>query len=142
MIRYSLICSQEHEFESWFSSADSYEEQVHLGYVSCPVCGCQKTEKQIMAPSVLNKAEGYKEPDLSLMNNDRKSYAFLRELKERILSQSENVGIDFPEQARKMHYGEVEHRAIHGETSLDETRSLIEEGINIIPLPTLPEDRH
>ena len=159
MIRYSLRCERGHAFESWFQSSSAYEAQEKRKLVNCPVCGSPKVERAIMAPQIVSKkgresavpapASPAAATDVTaptstplLMAQERELRAKLRELRDHIVKNADNVGERFPNEARKMHYGDIEHRPIYGEASPDEARSLIEEGVEVSPLPVLPEDRN
>ena len=156
MIRYSLRCERGHAFESWFQSSSAYEAQEKRKLVNCPVCGSPKVERAIMAPQIVSMkgresavpapaaATDVTTPTSTplLMAQERELRAKLRELRDHIVKNADNVGERFPNEARKMHYGDIEHRPIYGEASPDEARSLIEEGVEVSPLPVLPEDRN
>lgn len=150
MIRYALACEAGHAFESWFPSSDSYEDQKARGLVSCPVCESSLVEKALMAPSVARTDRGVAFPVPSpaeasvpmISEPERKLRALLRSVREQVVANSESVGTRFPEEARKIHYGETEQRSIHGQASLEEARALIEEGIDVAPIPVLPDDRN
>jgi hypothetical protein len=156
MIRYSLRCERGHAFESWFQSSSAYDSQVKRKLVACPACGSAKVEKSIMAPQIVSRkgrASAAPAPAASkdvtapastplMMAQERELRAKLRELRDHIVKNADNVGERFPNEARKMHYGDIEHRPIYGEASPDEARSLIEEGVEVSPLPVLPEDRN
>jgi hypothetical protein len=159
MIRYSLRCERGHAFESWFQSSAAYESQEKRKLVSCPSCGSVKVERGIMAPQIVSKKGrevAVAEPAASavpaemtttestplLMSQERELRAKLKELRDHITKNADNVGERFPNEARKMHYGDIEHRPIYGEASPDEARALIEEGVEVSPLPVLPEDRN
>ena len=156
MIRYSLQCERGHAFESWFQSSSAYESQEKRKLVSCPVCGSVKVERAIMAPQIVSKkAQERAEPTPAaatetatptstplLMAQERELRAKLRELRDHIVKNADNVGERFPVEARKMHYGDIEHRPIYGEASPDEARALIDEGVEVSPLPVLPDDRN
>ena len=156
MIRYNLRCERGHAFESWFQSSSAYEAQEKRKLVNCPVCGSPKVERAIMAPQIVSKkgretavpapatATDVTTPTSTplLMAQERELRAKLRELRDHIVKNADNVGERFPNEARKMHYGDIEHRPIYGEASPDEARSLIEEGVEVSPLPVLPEDRN
>ena len=150
MIRYNLRCDNGHAFESWFQSSSAYDAQVKRKLVTCAICGSAKVEKAIMAPQLAGtkkKAENTPSPaDTSstslMMAPERELRAKLKELRDYIVKNADNVGERFPEEARKMHYGDIEHRAIYGEASAEEAKSLIEEGVEVAPLPVLPEDRN
>ncbi len=147
MIKYALACEQAHEFESWFPSSDAFETQRKRGFVTCPYCNSAKVEKQIMAPSVArtDKAPAAK-PEAHgmavLTEREREIRSALRALREHVLKNSEDVGKSFVEEARKMHYGEAEERAIRGEADPAEARALLEEGIDVLPIPVVPDDRN
>ena len=156
MIRYSLHCERNHTFESWFQSSSAYDSQLRRKLVTCPVCGSAKVEKAIMAPQIVGKKgreRAQPEPAPStevaqaaptplLMAQERGLRAKLKELRDHIVKNADNVGERFPNEARAMHYGDIEHRPIYGEASPEEARSLVEEGIEVAPLPVLPEDRN
>ncbi len=148
MIKYALACEQAHEFESWFPSSDAFETQRKRGFVTCPFCNSAKVEKQIMAPSVARTdkvpapAAPETQPVAVLSEKEREIRAALRALREHVLKNSENVGKGFVEEARKMHYGETEERSIYGEADLAEAKALLEEGIDVLPLPVVPDDRN
>src|SRR5215467_13859134 len=161
MIRYSLNCEQGHDFESWFASSDAYDKQVKRKLVTCPVCGSPKVEKAIMAPRLARTDKGRpvapeplptsvpapappepKAPVAMISPQEREFRQKLKALRDHLTKNAEHVGARFPEEARKMHYGEIEHRSIYGEASPDEAEALHEEGIEFHPLPVLPEDRN
>ena len=148
MIKYALACEQAHEFESWFPSSEAFETQRKRGFVTCPFCNSAKVEKQIMAPSVartdkaLTAPAPEAQPVAILSEKERELRAALRALREHVMKNAENVGKDFVEEARKMHYGETEERSIYGEADLAEARALLDEGIDVLPLPVVPDDRN
>jgi hypothetical protein len=161
MIRYALNCEQGHTFESWFQNSAAYDKQAKRGLVACPICGSAKVEKAIMAPR-LSRAElaeasspvpmpmpptpappvpvPPKAPVSVMSPPERELRKKLKELREHITKNADYVGGRFPEQARKIHYGEIEHRSIYGEASPDEAKELHEEGIEFHPLPILPDE--
>lgn len=157
MIRYNLHCEHGHGFESWFQSSSAYESQEKRKLVNCPVCGSAKVERAIMAPQIVSKKGRESAPPAPapaatevttaastplMMAQERELRAKLKELRDHIVKNADNVGERFPNEARKMHYGDIEHRPIYGEASPDEARSLIEEGVEVTPLPVLPDDRN
>jgi hypothetical protein len=148
MIKYALACEQAHEFESWFPSSEAFETQRKRGFVTCPFCNSAKVEKQIMAPSIARTDKTPKapapeaQPMAVLSEQERALRAALRALREHVMKNAENVGKDFVEEARKMHYGETEERSIFGEADLAEAQALLEEGIDVLPLPIVPDDRN
>lgn len=157
MIHYHLRCERGHAFESWFQSSSAYEAQEKRKLVNCPTCGSAKVERAIMAPRIVSN-KGRETPPLApaaaateaatpastplLMAQERELRAKLKELRDHIVKNADNVGERFPNEARKMHYGDIEHRPIYGEASPDEARALIEEGVDVAPLPVLPNDRN
>jgi hypothetical protein len=159
MIRYTLRCEREHTFESWFQDSAAYDSQVKRKLVSCPVCESVEVEKAIMAPRIVGRrgrerAEPVPAPAPAaeapapagstplMMTQERELRAKLKELRDHIVKNADNVGEKFPNEARKMHYGEIEHRPIYGEASPEEAKSLIDEGVEVSPLPVLPDDRN
>jgi hypothetical protein len=155
MIRYNLRCEKGHTFESWFQSSVAYESQEKRKLVSCPSCGSSKVERAIMAPQIVSKkgreappqapaaeAPAASESTPLLMAQELELRAKIKELRDHIVKNADNVGERFPNEARKMHYGDIEHRPIYGEASAEEARALIDEGVEVSPLPVLPEDRN
>ena len=161
MIHYNLRCAKGHAFESWFQSSTAYETQEKRKLVNCPICGSAKVERAIMAPRIVGKKSRDNKaseslpvptpaaevippssPTPLLMAQERELRAKLRELRDHIVKNADNVGEKFPNEARKMHYGDIEHRPIYGEASPDEAKALIEEGVEVMPLPALPEDKN
>ncbi|MGY3693886.1 hypothetical protein ACVIGA_003966 [Bradyrhizobium sp. USDA 3240] len=156
MIRYTLRCERGHQFESWFQSSAAYESQERRHLIDCPSCGSDKIERAIMAPQIVSKkgreraqpapAAPVEAPPAEstslMMAQERELRSKLKELRDHIVKNADNVGERFPNEARKMHYGDIEHRPIYGEASPEEARALIDEGVEVSPLPTLPEDRN
>jgi hypothetical protein len=155
MIRYTLACDKGHEFESWFADSAAYDRQVRRGLVVCPQCGSIRVEKAIMAPRLAGSSKSAPSEDAApplppaaaapvamLSPQERELRAKLKELRDHLIKNAENVGRRFPEEARKMHYGEIEHRSIYGEATPDEAKALAEEGIEFHPLPMLPDDKN
>jgi hypothetical protein len=159
VIRYALTCDKGHTFESWFASSAAYDKQVKRSLVTCPVCDSSKVEKALMTPQLARTKKGAETPaapvaaepaavpaapapvamvspqELELRNK-------LKELREHLTRNADYVGQKFPEEARKMHYGETEHRSIYGEASPEQAKELHEEGIEFHPLPILPDERN
>ena len=160
MIRYALICQQGHEFESWFQDSAAYDKQAKRGLVSCPRCGSAKVEKAIMAPrlsaTAKRRSKAIEAPEAApdaapapapapvamISPQEQEIRAKLKELRDHLTENADNVGAKFPEEARKMHYGEIEHRSIYGVASPEEAKELSEEGIEFHPLPSLPDERN
>lgn len=164
MIRYALACGKGHEFESWFRNSDAYDEQRERGLVTCPTCGSSEIDKLLMAPRLArterqrgkaaaapveappsppqNPAQADSAPVAIMSDRERELRSKLKELREHLTQNSDYVGTKFPEEARRMHYGEIEHRSIYGEASPDDAKALHEEGIEFHPLPVLPDERN
>ncbi|MGE0007344.1 MAG: DUF1178 family protein [Parvibaculaceae bacterium] len=146
MIHYDLICDGGHEFDGWFSNSAAFDEQSRKGLVTCIRCGSAKVEKRLMAPGIAVKANRKSEtaarPVLASAHDPRqqKIVQAMRELRKAVEENSEYVGNRFAEEARKIHYEETEKRGIYGETTAQDAKALIEEGIEVHPLPILPED--
>lgn len=131
MIVYNLICKSGHEFEGWFRDSAAYEAQAKGGKLVCPSCNTRKVEKAIMAPAV---STGERKPELA-DSEARKVRQFMTGLRKYVQENAEYVGAEFAEEARKIHYGEAADRHIYGETTLEEAKELIEEGVDVAPLP-------
>ncbi|KQQ49377.1 hypothetical protein ASF69_21270 [Rhizobium sp. Leaf311] len=140
MIRYSLRCEKAHEFEGWFSGSADFDDQQQRGLIGCQVCGSVQVSKMLMAPSVSTAREKEATRTLALDTAQKQAFAKIRETLATIRANAEDVGDKFPEEARKIHYGEAEERGIIGQASAQEARALIEEGIEVAPLPVLPDD--
>lgn len=160
MIRYALACENGHTFESWFASSAAYDKQVKRSLVTCPICNSAKVEKAIMAPRLSGTkkhgddaiaASAPEQPTpvpeaptpVAMMSpQEHELRKKLKEIREHLTKNADYVGRKFPEEARKMHYGDIEHRSIYGEASPDQAKELHEEGIEFHPLPVLPDERN
>jgi hypothetical protein len=170
MIRYALVCDNHHEFESWFANSAAYDKQARRGLVACPACGSVKVEKALMTPRLARSdssphhssahhessaeapapqpaeaapdAAATPAPVAMMTPQEQALRQKLHELRDHIVKNAENVGQRFPEEARKMHYGEAEHRSIYGVASAKDAEALHEEGITFSALPVLPDDRN
>jgi len=162
MIRYSLVCERKHGFEIWFKNSADYDKQSKRGLVACPDCGSVKVEKALMAPSLGSgtkkglasvpvaeqpateaPAPADNKSSVAMVSpQEREFRAKLKELRDHLTKNAENVGGRFPEEARKMHYGETEHRSIYGEATPREAKELLDEGVELHPLPVLPDERN
>jgi len=168
MIRYTLVCNERHEFESWFTNSAAYDKQAKRGLITCPLCGSAKVEKALMTPRLgradtpsnhetapappppQQAAEGEAAPAAAKMPTpvamispqEQEFRRKLRELRDHLVKNAENVGSRFPEEARKMHYGEAEHRSIYGVASPKDAKALHDEGIEFSPLPVLPDEHN
>lgn len=162
MIRYDLVCSAPHAFDGWFRSSADFDAQSARGLVTCPVCGSAEVGKALMAPAVRTRggavAPAVDAPPTAPVPARMETpppvpvglfppvaaemLAKLREIKQKLTANSENVGDRFPEEARKIHYGDAPERPVHGQATPEEARALIEEGVEIMPLPILPDERN
>jgi hypothetical protein len=133
MIVFDLKCAdQGHVFEAWFGSNDEFESQQARGLVSCPLCGGADVAKAPMAPHVGAKTNQTNHPSPAAM---KMMMAEMAGLQKKMLENSEHVGDRFPDEARAIHLGEAEARAIHGRASREDAQSLAEDGIPVAPLP-------
>jgi len=170
MIKYALACARRHTFESWFQSSAAYDAQAARALVACPICGSTKVAKAIMAPALTRtrkrrlpsqeaiaptptETTGMPAVAVPSPGEDKTPVAMispqeiefrkkLKELRDHLTQSADYVGPKFSEEARKMHYGETEHRSIYGEASPDDAKALAEEGIEFHPLPVLPDERN
>ncbi len=153
MIVFELICPKHHRFEGWFASAGDFDGQKNRGLLSCPVCGHSSIEKLPTAkigkvePRQLESVPESKQPktDGGGGRNDAVPAVAippekLHELIDFVLMNTENVGKDFPAEARRIHYHEAPHRSIRGVATRTETEELLEEGIQVMSLPIPPRD--
>ncbi|HEX3808745.1 MAG TPA: DUF1178 family protein [Rhizomicrobium sp.] len=131
MIVYNLRCKNAHEFEGWFASSTAFDTQAAGGKVACPMCDSKVVEKAPMAPA-LPSAVGERK---SAAAEARKMRQFVTGLRKYVEDNAEYVGKKFPEEARKIHYGETEERHIYGEATVAEAKELVEEGVDVAPLP-------
>jgi hypothetical protein len=158
MIRYALVCDRRHEFEAWFNNSADYDKQAKRGLVTCPVCDSTKVDKAVMAPSIASPRKRKAAPEMPvplpatpapdnapvamLSPREKEVRAKLKELRDHLTKNADNVGKKFPDEARKMHYGDIEHRSIYGEASTDEAKKMLDEGIEFHPLPALPDEKN
>lgn len=159
MIRYMLICSAEHEFESWFRSSADFEGQKTARLLTCPVCGSAQVERALMTPKIVSgRARAGEEtqtapkeapapagvPQPMVLADPARAALIeaMAEIRKKVMETADYVGDQFAEEARKIHYGEVERHGIYGEATNEEARELLEEGIEVHALPVLPADRN
>jgi hypothetical protein len=140
-MHYSLVCDNDHKFDAWFRSAEAFDEQSSRGIVTCPICNSPKIGKGLMAPSV------------SRANSDKVSVSIghpqqnqlreaLRALRNKVTTEADYVGDKFADEARKIHFKEVDARGIYGEATREEVASLVEDGVDFMPLPSIPEEHN
>jgi hypothetical protein len=142
VIVYALQCSAGHGFEAWFRDSDAFELQGAEGKLVCPMCETRSVTKAPMAPALAGRGspaavprEGPAGEVRSAPDEMRKMRQFMTGLRKYVEQNADYVGPAFPEEARKIHYGETEERQIYGEASLRDVKELIEEGVDIAPLP-------
>ena len=175
MIKYQLVCDQNHEFEGWFQSSAAYDEQVANGLLCCPLCDSDRVKRALMAPNLASPKRrksavpqvideppatetassapsatsrfGYTElsgraPVMQFEQGQAfgAALAELRQLRQKIARECRDVGDNFAEEARKIHYGEAEAEGIYGQATREERESLKDEGIEIFDMPWLPSD--
>lgn len=132
MISFSLKCAQGHEFEAWFRNGETYDAQAAAGEVACPSCGTTTIEKAPMAPRLVKARGDGAERSAQAVAEARR---VLGELRRQVEDKCDYVGAGFPEEARKIHYGETPARPIYGEASSDQASELRDEGIEIASIP-------
>lgn len=148
MIVYSLRCANEHEFEAWFQDSAAFDSQAKRGVVVCPQCQSRKVEKAVMAPRVgkavaVRGASGASgaAPDPAQAHALARDHALaemLAKVRAHVEQNYDYVGERFPEEARRIHYGEAKERHIYGEATVGEAKELAEEGVPVAPLPPVP----
>ena len=136
MILFDLKCKNGHRFEAWFPSNSKYEYQVKRNLILCPNCNTSKIEKSLMAPNInlgkntkITKKASEKADEKNIMEKE------IRKFKKYIEKNTDNVGKNFAEEARKIYYGEKKSRSIRGETTNEEAKELLEEGVPFSKLP-------
>ena len=133
MIRYQLVCKKNHSFEGWFRDSAAYDTQAKKGLLSCPSCDSKKITKAPMAPAVSKKG------DLAEAAAKAKTMReFVLNVRKHVEENADYVGDRFTDEARAIPYGDAEERQIYGEATLGAARELIEEGIAVAPIPSLP----
>ncbi len=165
MIKYQLICDRSHEFEGWFGDSAAFELQQEEGLLTCPVCGSADVRRALMAPNLASpktrktdlaeqQPSAQPEPQPQPQAPQQASAALppaaarkkqelmsqMRALQTKIRQECRDVGNDFADEARKIHYGEVEPEGIYGQATAEEREALDEEGIEIMDMPWLPKD--
>lgn len=166
MIKYQLICDQSHEFEGWFANSAAFEDQQKSGFLTCPSCNSASVKRALMAPNLASPKT--RKSDLAAVSESPASpppagsapsapaptanlppeaaaqmhqlMGEMRKLQAKIRSECRDVGDNFAEEARKMHYGEAEAEGIYGQATPEEREALDEEGIAVMDMPWLPKD--
>lgn len=157
MIRFSLVCEDEHPFEGWFKSNAGFDRQAAANAIECPTCGSTRVRKALMAPAIAKGRRGDDERAAPVAGSGTAAASppapaeppssaqfvaaahFVRALHKYVEVNFENVGKRFSEEARRIHYGETEERGIYGQASREDIESLADEGIAVDMLPPLPE---
>jgi hypothetical protein len=138
MIHYALTCSEKHEFDSWFQSAEAFERLRSAGHISCSVCGSTRIEKLLMAPA-LRPSRSTEQPERPALDSPRSDLErALVAMRRAIEANSEYVGMNFAAEARAIHEGEAPGRSIYGEARPEDAIRLIEDGVPVTRLPFLP----
>jgi hypothetical protein len=142
MIKYALGCAEGHSFESWFPDSAAYEQQRKRGLVACPECGSTRVEKAIMAPAVRGVERAAGEPQAGPHKDDSRRHArdMVARIRREIEANTDDVGAKFPEVARAIHLGDEPRRGIRGRASIAEAKSLIEDGVEVMPMPMLEDE--
>jgi hypothetical protein len=143
MIKYALGCAEGHAFDSWFPDSAAYDKQRKRGFVACPECGSTRVDKAIMAPAVVGgdrAATVEASPGIAADDQRRRTREFYVRMRREIEANTDDVGAKFPEVARAIHLGEEPERAIRGRASLAEAKSLLEDGVGVLPLPMLEDE--
>jgi hypothetical protein len=143
MIKYALGCAEGHAFDSWFPDSAAYEKQRKRGFVVCPECGSTRVDKAIMAPAVVGgerSAAVEAGPEIAVEDPRRRAREFFLRMRREIEANTDDVGAKFPQVARAIHLGEEPERGIRGRASLAEAKSLLEDGVRVLPLPMLEDE--
>jgi len=156
MIKYALICQNQHVFDAWFRDSAAFDEQSEGGALACPVCGDARVAKALMAPAIMRRSaakqtakKGDKGDKVGMAaeklaeksKTTQEIMQVMGKLQDYVVENFDYVGADFADQARAMHYGEQESRAIYGESTPEEALALYEEGVPTTPLPIVPKEQ-
>jgi len=150
VIHFHLLCDRSHEFDGWFRSGEDFDRQCASALVSCPFCGSTNVRKALMSPAIAStrktspaqSSENAPSVSLELSERERALFQAWRQITKKIRQNADYVGGNFAEEARKIHFGESQSRAIYGEARTEEVSNLLDEGIEVIPLPVLPEEQN
>jgi hypothetical protein len=141
VILYSLVCDSEHKFDGWFRNAEAFDEQTERGIVTCPFCNSKSIAKALMSPSV--SRSGSDKVALSIGHPQQAQWReMLKALRNKVTAEADYVGDKFAEEARKIDYKEVDPRGIYGEATREEVAGLVEDGVDFMPLPHVPEEHN
>lgn len=142
MIKFNLACDKMHDFEGWFSTGADFEEQKQRGFLNCPTCGSSDVQKALMVPSVSTGRSQDKKKKMLVSAAQQEAMNAVRDMVKQVKSNTEDVGERFTEEARKIHYGETQARGIRGQATTNDVQELVDEGVEIMPLPELPDDQN
>jgi hypothetical protein len=139
LIRYSLACAFDHEFEGWFGASSDFDDQSSRGLIGCPVCGSTDVRKAIMAPAVV----GAKKASDSATTAEQRAMVMqaMEAVRDHVETHFDDVGDSFATEARAIHEGRSEQRGIYGQASPKEVKDLVEDGVPILPLPPSPVEK-
>lgn len=141
MIHYSLVCDNDHKFDAWFRNAEAFDAQSARGIVTCPICNSANVGKGLMAPTVARAKSDKVTVSIGHPQQNQLREA-LRALRNKVTAEADYVGDRFADEARKIHFKEVDARGIYGEATREEVASLVEEGVDFMPLPSIPEEHN
>ena len=134
MIKYQLLCDADHEFEGWFRDSADFDAQSDDGLIECPACGSDGVRKAVMSPSIARRRSSSAR-EMRLAEIRRDMGKAMERARDYVEKNYDYVGKNFPDEARKIHYGEAEERGIYGEASGKEVKELVDEGVSVAPLP-------
>jgi len=135
MIRYSLRCEQDHDFDMWFADSATFDALVQDDHVMCPECGSAQVRKALMAPGIAKGQQARAVPDAPARREIAK---MISEYRAKVMAETTDVGRRFPEKVRDMHEGLIDHAPVRGQATPEEAKSLVEDGIGILPIPVEP----
>lgn len=149
MICYTLKCGASHDFDSWFRSSEAFDQLRAAAQIACPVCGSADIQKSLMAPSVRPARKGSTPPPLEKPTTVLPGPGALSQpgsaveqafaaMRREVQANSDYVGLNFAAEARRIHDGATPARSIYGEAKPEEARQLIEDGVQVSPLPFMP----
>lgn len=140
MISFGLKCDGDHEFEGWFRTSADFEDQKATGHLSCPTCGSAKIDKALMAPNVATKGVVQSKAVSDSDTTAARSYAYemAKKVREHVEDNFDYVGPEFAKEVRQMHDGDTEERGVYGEATGHEVKELLEDGIDVAPVPDVP----
>lgn len=150
MIKYALLCDRDHAFDSWFKDSSAFDTLASREQLACPSCGSASVRKALMAPSlgrgvmapVMAGDAPVTRPVAMLGEREKQVRDMIRDLHRKVAETSENVGPAFPDEARRIHQGDAPARSIHGQATGEEVKALIEDGVPLLPIPTLPDEHN